>query len=55
MVAGVGLKRARDEGDELPQFLKEAAQLVDDLNVTWIVYDRDGTEVDGLTNWEELH
>lgn len=52
LVNGGDLKRYSQTDKVLPKFLKELAELVADLNLQWICYDRDGDIVEGMTYYE---
>lgn len=47
------IRRSQEKDKDTPNFLIEAAQLANDLNLAWIVYDQDGDVVEGLTNYHE--
>ena len=52
MVSAPGvIRRAKENPEETPAFLLEAAELARDLELAWIVYDEDGDTLESMTNY----
>lgn len=54
LVSGTSLRRVKKENpDSLPDHFKEMAQMAEDLNLGWILFDVDGDIVDELVNFDD--